>query len=344
MNEVDKRRAQSAAKPRPASPLIRTRDLAEAQELITQVYIPHTLMSRDGYPLDFKLNFLQSHQLTVGHLNYGADAELLVPAMGSFYHLNLTLHGNTMVHQSGRKGTTSALRSGVVFGPRDDFTVRWSPEATQYAVKFPRAVIEDHLAALINHPVGGVLDFALVFDLSGPPGQALLSAINFLRNELSRPGGLAQSPIARAQLESFVMTQTLLAVPHQYTEELTTPTKPAHRNRVRDVIDLIESHPESELTMASLSKVAGVSARALQNGFRTATGMAPMAYVRNVRLERVHTELLAAAGTRSITDIATHWGFGHLSRFSAQYKQKYGETPSETVAKLLSSRGTPLDG
>lgn len=319
-----------------SSSLIKTHDLDEAQALITRVYIPHTLRSRDGYPLDFKLNFLQSHQLTLGHLNYGADAELLVPAMATNYHINLTLKGSTAVSQARSTGSTHALRRGVAFGPHHDFTVRWSPEAIQYAIKLPRATLEGHLAALLNHPVDDVIDFSLIFDLASPAGQNLLSAVNFLRTELSRPGGLSASPMARGQLESFVMTQVLYAVPHRFSGELTTPTKPANRSRIRDVIDHIDSHPEADLTMASLAQRAGVSARAMQKGFVAAVGLPPMAYVRTVRLERVRAELISTAGTRSITDIASHWGFTHLSRFSAYYKKQFGESPSNTVRKTLS--------
>ncbi|MDI9894534.1 AraC family transcriptional regulator [Rhodococcus sp. IEGM 1381] len=318
-----------------ASRLIKTHDLDEAQALITRVYIPHTLRSRDGYPLDFKLNFLQSHQLTLGHLNYGADAELLVPAMENNYHINLTLRGASTVSQAGRSGHSQALRTGVAFGPMHDFTVRWSPEAIQYAIKLPRQILDEHLAALLNHPIDGVIDFELIFDLASTPGQNFLSAVNFLRAELARPGGLATSPMARGQLESFVMTQALLAVPHRYTHELTTPTKPANRSRVRDVIDHIDSRPESELTMATMAKMAGVSARALQKGFMATVGMPPMAYVRKVRLDRVRGELVSTAGRKSITDVASYWGFSHLSRFSAFYKKQFGESPSDTVRKTL---------
>ncbi|MEN0138843.1 MAG: AraC family transcriptional regulator [Rhodococcus sp. (in: high G+C Gram-positive bacteria)] len=315
--------------------MIRTRDFDEAHSLISSVYVPHELKSRDGQPLDFKFHFLQSHQLTIGHLNYGADAELLVPAMRRHYHLNLTLHGATLVTQSGQRATTAALRRGVVFRPFEDFTVRWSPDALQYAVLVPSAAIESHLGGLLNHPIEGPIDFQLAFDMTTAGGQGLLSAISFLRSELARPGGLAESPLARGQLESFAMTQMLLAVPHRYSDELRAPTKPANRNRIKSVIDLIDSQPESDLSIGRLTEVAGVSARALQVGFRQAVGLTPLAYVRKVRLDRVRDELIVLAGQRSVTDVAVQWGFVHLGRFSAYYKQQFGETPSDTVRNAL---------
>jgi AraC-like DNA-binding protein len=317
------------------SRLVRTSDLAEAQALITDVYIPHDLRSRDGRPLDFTLNFLQSHKLTVGHLNYGADAELLVPAMLDCYHLNLTLSGATQVGQAGRQAATSAGRRGVLFDPRTPFTVRWSPEAVQYAIKLPRQQLEEHLAGLLGRPVAGPISFSLAVDLTRPAGRNLLSAVHFLRGELARPGGLATSPLARDQLEAFVMTQVLLAVPHDHSEQLTNPTAPAQRTRVGRVIELIDAHPDQPLTLVDMTRVAGVGARALQAGFRETVGMAPLAYLRKVRLDRVRAELAGTAGERSVTDVALRWGFSHLGRFAGQYRAQFGESPSETVRRAL---------
>lgn len=249
-------------------PLLETRDLAEARHYVTDVYIPHDLQTRDGRVLDFRLRYLASERLTVGHLVYGADAELLVPPMRDCYHMNLTLHGQTMVSQRGRWASTEATRSGVLFNPTDAFTVRWSPEAVQYAVKLPRRSVEAHLSKLINQPVERPIEFDLGFDLTSAAGQSLLSTVHFLRQVLARPGGIAAMPAAREQLESFVLTQLLLTVPSNYAERLRTPDPPVRRASVRKVVELIEAHPERDLTLAELASVAGTTARALQRGFQ----------------------------------------------------------------------------
>ena len=51
-------------------------------------------------------------------------------------------------------------------------------------------------------------------------GRSLLAAVEFLARELDRPGGIAETPLAREQLEAFVMTQVLLAVPNSYSDVL----------------------------------------------------------------------------------------------------------------------------
>ena len=144
-----------------ALPLLVTDNPDEAHQYITDVYIPHDLETRDGNRLDFRLRYLASDRLTVGHLVYGADSELLVPPMIGCYHMNLTLHGRTMVTQKGRRAATDAGRGGVMFSPTDPFTVRWSPEAVQYAVKLPRRSLEGQLSRLINQPVEQPIRFDL---------------------------------------------------------------------------------------------------------------------------------------------------------------------------------------
>lgn len=37
----------------------------------------------------------------------------------------------------------------------------------------------------------------------------------------------------------------------------------------------------------------------------------------------------------SISKLAYDWGFNHLSRFSQEYREEFGENPSETKGKIF---------
>jgi AraC-like DNA-binding protein len=312
-------------------PLVATRDLEEAQHHITEVYIPHGLTSRDGRPLDFTLRYWASQRITLGHLQYGADAELLVPAMESCYHVNLTLEGMTQVGQGGRTAVTESTRSGVVFNPVEPFTVRWSPEALQYAIKVPRGSLEGQLSALVGRPVERPIRVGLGFDLTQPHGQSLLASVHHLRDELARPGGLAQaSPLILAQLESYVLSQMLLTMQHEYSDLLRQPPDTIRRRHVRVAMDYIQEHAREPITGPDVARAACVSTRSLQVGFQEELGMSPMAYLREIRLERVHADLLDGA---SVSEVANRWGFHHLGRFAGQYRRKFGALPSEMVRR-----------
>jgi AraC-like DNA-binding protein len=87
----------------------------------------------------------------------------------------------------------------------------------------------------------------------------------------------------------------------------------------------------TRIDLDDLAGVAGVSARALQMGFRRFRNTTPMAYLRGVRLELARTELARAKRSGgSIASVAYLCGFGHLGRFAADYKARFNESPSQT--------------
>ena len=66
--------------------------------------------------------------------------------------------------------------------------------------------------------------------------------------------------------------------------------------------------------------------------FRRHLDMSPIEYLRRVRLDHAHRQLLRAnPQTSSVQSIATEWGFAHTGRFSALYRRTYGRNPSETL-------------
>lgn len=77
----------------------------------------------------------------------------------------------------------------------------------------------------------------------------------------------------------------------------------------------------------------GVSERTLRYAFREYVGLSPVAYLRACRLNRVRAVLAASDPQETkITQVAMRFGFLHLGRFAGDYKQMFGEMPSETLA------------
>ncbi len=80
-----------------------------------------------------------------------------------------------------------------------------------------------------------------------------------------------------------------------------------------------------------------VTRRTLQNHFNTVLGMAPKDYLKRVRLNAVRRALQYGSDpSRSVHDVAMHWGFWHLGHFSHDYRELFGELPSATLKRSLS--------
>jgi AraC-like DNA-binding protein len=99
---------------------------------------------------------------------------------------------------------------------------------------------------------------------------------------------------------------------------------------VQRALDLIEADPGRPLGLADLARAAGVAPRTLQKQFRAALGKSPGAAIRHARLARARQELLRG---NKVTDAALSCQFSHMGRFAADYRARYGETPSATLKR-----------
>ncbi|MCD6732187.1 MAG: helix-turn-helix domain-containing protein, partial [Burkholderiaceae bacterium] len=71
----------------------------------------------------------------------------------------------------------------------------------------------------------------------------------------------------------------------------------------------------------------------LQAGFRRYRNSTPIEFVRVQRLAKAREALAGAQPGTRVTDVALGVGYFHLGRFAAEYKARYGESPSDTLAR-----------
>jgi AraC-like DNA-binding protein len=108
---------------------------------------------------------------------------------------------------------------------------------------------------------------------------------------------------------------------------------------LRRAVAFIDEHAHQDISAADIAAASYVSVRAIQLAFQRHLGVTPTEYLRRVRLERAHHDLVAADPARdSVTGVAYRWGFGSASRFASYYRSAYGVLPAaRCVASPVSS-------
>jgi transcriptional regulator GlxA family with amidase domain len=115
----------------------------------------------------------------------------------------------------------------------------------------------------------------------------------------------------------------------------------ARSSIVRRAERLVREHVGEAISISQLSLIAGVSERSLRNAFYCVCTTGPKRYLRMLRLHQVRRSLrAAAAGTATVTYVATQHGFYELGRFAGEYRALFGETPSETLQRAR--LGSPI--
>ena len=101
---------------------------------------------------------------------------------------------------------------------------------------------------------------------------------------------------------------------------------------VRRISDHVLEHAANPVSIAELCQRLHLSRRTLQYCFLDITGVAPLAYLRALRLNAVRRELRSGQCSR-VGDCAWHWGFGHFSQFARDYARQFGQRPSEALRR-----------
>ncbi|VVJ21993.1 Uncharacterised protein [Amycolatopsis camponoti] len=316
----------------PAHPVARANDVDEAHEAVTRTYLPHRLEVLDrGTDLDMRLNAVRMGAVTAGYLRYGSAVRLGTVDAGG-YHVNIPVTGRCEQRCGASEPVFAGPGRAAVFMPGHPADLRWGAGCAQLCLMIERHELELELERQLGRPLGERPRFTTTMDLDTPAARSWLEVLALLEREADRPGGITHHPAAAAHLQSLVIAGLLLAQPSNYSDHLHAPAAPAPPRALRRAVELIEDEPGLPWTSSTLAREVSISVRALQEGFQRWFGLPPMAYLRDVRLTRVHDELAVADpdGT-TIAGVAARWGFLHAGRFSTAYRRKFGGLPSETL-------------
>ncbi|MDR7327739.1 MULTISPECIES: AraC family transcriptional regulator [Catenuloplanes] len=249
-----------------------------------------------------------------------------------FYGVVVAVDGVVSFEQAGTQVGTSRSR-GVTTSPgRGTLRIRTAGGTRLRGLTIDREVWREQLSELLQRTVTGPGEIAPALDVSGEPGRRWAELLHLVMNDLSAGGLLTTHPLTAAPLSQALLNGLLLAAEHEHTAHLRQQAAPCRPRAVQVAIDAMQADPAQPYTPRTLAELAGVGTRTLQAGFRTHLGVTPTGYLRDVRLDRVHRDLRFGFA-ETVTEAAHRWGFTHLGRFAAQYRQRYGRSPSETLRR-----------
>lgn len=302
-----------------------TSDPARTEAEGTRLMSPHRYQPGPGTGIQARLRAarLGSTTLVVG--SYAGGGCITTTAPTDYYSLHLPLRGGFHVRH-GCTESVGASGSTLVLSPCDTLHMRWTDALTQLAIRIPAVVVQR-----VHHELTGHAGCDQpVFLPSGHAGRspAWLPSLKLALNVVERGRGSVLPAVAEG-LERTLVLSLLLDQPHQDSAALFTPAPARVRGAVRTAAAEMRERLAEPLTISSLARSRGISARSLQSGFRAEFGVTPSEYLRRLRLDRSREFLTHGHG--SVAVIAPLCGFTHLGRFAHAYRRRFGVSPSETL-------------
>ena len=315
----------------PAQQLFASGDLDEARSMVGRVMRPHHLGVVGALQrLDARMHHQPLGEVSLNRLRYGAQVEIRPGPLEDFFLVQMPLSGCARI-SSGPQQLDSTPEIASVVSPDDDLAMRWADDNDQFMLRVGRSLLE---RTLVGH-LGCALDRPLRFQLGFrwrecPAWRCLMS---YLLDCSTQHADLAAHKLIVHQMEQLAAATLLSAQPHNYTGVLPGRRGAVLPRHVRSVQDYLQAHAHEPVSAEQLARIAGVSVRSLYAGFKEFLGVSPMHYLRDLRMERARAELVSGE-SRNIAGVALRWGFAHMGRFSAGYKERYGESPSQSLRRL----------
>lgn len=257
---------------------------------------------------------------------------------GDQYFLSLARHGGGSAVCGGSSIAIAPGRVGMIASPQLPWALHMAGGFASLTLTVERHSLEEHFCRLTQTPLRHKLCFEPTLDVSAGPGAGLLRLLEFLVRELEHPEGLYASQLARASLNDALLTALLTCAPHDQSHKLTALGSPVLPGYMRRAEAYIDAHADRPIVIPDVAAAIGVSVRALQAAFRRYRGISPKAFLKARRLDRARTRLLCGEPQTTVRATASAAGYSHMSRFAADYKQRFGEAPRDTLRRGWRSR------
>lgn len=222
----------------------------------------------------------------------------------------------------------------MVYQPGDEIDCSSEPGFNVVTYSVSIQVFEKHCQAMGLPELISIFHHQKTFPVSAYERTVLLEKVAQVNLAAARAGDQIEKETIRNILE-FEFLHLLIQV---IAKSVSMPGRsPLTARTHKALVQIEQSLKYSEtppVTVQDLCAIAGVSERTLQNLFQWKYGIPPMSYLKRVRLNDVRKVLYhEKPGRLKITDIANRRGFWHMGQFAKDYKQLFGELPSDTLRK-----------
>ena len=256
------------------------------------------------------------------------NVEVLHPPDADSYGVTIVRRNAAEVNMDGQ---WLALAGGTlhVADPRIPFELRVRDPFDCLVIRVDRELVDRHVGFL-SDAARSKLVVRPGLDSRSPAGAALVGYAEFLWRELQQECSPFLNPLVAA--EAAHTAAALIAdncIDPQNSTEPDSGTALVMRAE-----EFLLGHLTSPVSAPDVAEHVGVSVRSLSRGFHARHGMGPIAFLRARRFEAVKAALRrATASETSVTEVALRHGFSHLGRFSVEYRRRFGESPSQTLAQ-----------
>lgn len=316
-------------------------DFSGVQSWMERVCGPHSLQATKPQNIKFchSAKVFNSFPTALGFMEYGSDVTIKIEESDclSSYSISLPLLGEQELLKNGHS-FKSSIDSGLVVSPHETQELWMAGNCKKLSVVTPRLSMRQTLEEMLDRTLDVPLRFEPTIDAINGATVSWWRVVRNFSEELDREGGMFEYTLFSRDIETALIKGLILFQRNNYTDfinEYLQGQIPYYLIKARDYI---HNNAREDVRLEDIERTSGVSRFKVIDGFKKYFGMLPMAYLKKYRLTAVRREILEGGPVRSLSLLATGWGFNHLGRFSIEYRKLFNEKPSSTLHRGESNR------
>lgn len=315
----------------PNHPLMRTGDLEEARHRVAQKFCDHRL--EVAQPRNASLNVHHNHaagrHVSINYLQYGADVTIDPGMLGSFYLLQIPLSGRARVRHRGSE-VCATRNTATILNPDRETHMDWRADCRKLILQIDKQHLTEVARGLVGTALPGPIRFDAEVDLTKPGGAQLKHMLLSCARAVEH-GQLLANGIGGVEMRvEYDLALALLTLQRSNISHIIERSDGrAMPKGIRAAVEFMHANLAEPVTLNDIAQSAGMNVRTLQKGFQRVLGQTPMRVLKNARLDAAHYQLTVQRDRPSVMSVAFANGFSHLGRFSADYKSRFGVSPSQ---------------
>lgn len=313
--------------------VLETKDPDQAASLLKSAAVPYASELLPGSPaFSTKIFVIENHPLSLARVVTTGLMRVNSCMPAGCFALVLDLAGNGLgQHRTGADIVPVGPEFGFIQSPLQPVEILTTPNYEVLFLRISRDAVMVELQKMLGREMHRELIFSPAIRLRSAAGQRLLALCTGLRRTLYRTDKhQLDRSLPLLQLEDGIIHLLLQSQSHNYTR-LLHRNHEAGRYQLDTAEQFIRANAHLPLSLGDICEAAGVNARTLQHCFRGKRGCTPMEFLRKIRMEEVRNALTQPIEETSVSSEASRWGFLHFGRFSGEYREIYGELPSQTL-------------
>jgi AraC-like DNA-binding protein len=310
--------------------LVDTRCPEEARERIGRIFCPHFLVPREARPRGFhaRHNSAPQADYSVNFVAYGAEVEIDPGELAHFFLLQWPVRGGAEVRSGSQSVEAAAGERASLLSPTLPTRMFWREGCEKVIALIRREAMLRQFEALTGRPTKAI-EFEAAIAMGAPVGRQIRGHLELMTAAAENGAPTPYQALLRDALTTLLLTGLV----HNHSNAFAGAFGEAAPRAVRRAEAYIDAHISDPIAMEDVARAAGANLRSLQNAYRKTFGATLTETIQGKRLELFRRRLGDPAAPASITEIAYSAGLAHLGRAAAAYRQRYGETPRETMRR-----------